>query len=123
MKSHIRIGGIMVTILKALADENRIRLLNVLFNSELCVCEIEAVLELSQSNASRHLTKLKSAKIISSYKKAQWVYYKLDENFKENHSDLVKYLKDVTFDNEICKNDLIRLNDSDVSCENIVKLN
>lgn len=111
----------MVTILKALSDENRIRLLNILFSSELCVCEIEEVLELTQSNASRHLTKLKSAKIITSYKKAQWVYYKLDDDFKEHHSDLVKYLKTVTFNNEICKNDLQRLNDSDISCEKIIE--
>lgn len=65
----------IVYIFKALADENRIRILNLLKNGELCVCDIEAVLSIKQSNASRHLNKLKMAEIIFSDKKSQWVYY------------------------------------------------
>ena len=49
-------------------DENRIRILNLMLNAELCVCEIETILEMTQSNASRHLAKLKSAGIITSSK-------------------------------------------------------
>ena len=72
----------LVYILKALADENRIRILNLLRNGELCVCDIEAVLGIKQSNASRHLNRLKIAGIIDSEKKSQWVYYRLkDETF------------------------------------------
>ena len=59
----------IVQIFKALADENRIRILNLLRNGSLCVCDIEAVLNINQSNASRHLNKLKTAKIILSEKK------------------------------------------------------
>lgn len=57
-----------VEIFKALADENRLRILNVLNQGELCVCEIETLLGITQSNASRHLNKLKSLKIIDSDK-------------------------------------------------------
>ena len=72
----------IVYILKALADENRLRILNLLRNGELCVCDIEAVLGIKQSNASRHLNRLKTAEIIVSEKKSQWVYYRLkDETF------------------------------------------
>lgn len=72
----------IVYILKALADENRIRILNLLRNNELCVCDIENVLGIKQSNASRHLNRLKIAGIIVSEKKSQWVYYRLkDETF------------------------------------------
>jgi ArsR family transcriptional regulator, arsenate/arsenite/antimonite-responsive transcriptional repressor len=72
----------IVYILKALADENRLRILNLLRNGELCVCDIEAVLGIKQSNASRHLNRLKVAEIIVSEKKSQWVYYRLkDETF------------------------------------------
>jgi ArsR family transcriptional regulator len=72
----------IVYICKSLADENRIRILNLLKNEELCVCDIEAVLGIKQSNASRHLNKLKMAGIIASEKKSQWVYYRLkDETF------------------------------------------
>ena len=59
----------IVYILKALADENRIRILNLLRNNELCVCDIEATLDIKQSNVSRHLNKLKMAGIIVSEKK------------------------------------------------------
>lgn len=68
----------IVSIFKALADENRIRILNLLKNGELCVCDIEAVLSIKQSNTSRHLNKLKIAGIIVSEKKSQWVYYRLN---------------------------------------------
>lgn len=72
----------IVYILKALADENRIRILNLLRNNELCVCDIEDTLGIKQSNASRHLNRLKVAGIIVSEKKSQWVYYRLkDETF------------------------------------------
>jgi ArsR family transcriptional regulator, arsenate/arsenite/antimonite-responsive transcriptional repressor len=74
----------LVYILKALADENRIRILNLLKSGELCVCDIETVLAIKQSNASRHLNRLKVAGIIASEKKSQWVYYRLnDETFVE----------------------------------------
>ena len=69
----------IVYIFKALADENRIRILNILRNGELCGCDIEAVLGIKQSNVSRHLNRLKVAGIIYSDKKAQWVYYQLND--------------------------------------------
>ena len=70
-----------VEIFKALSDENRVRILNILKEGELCVCEIESILGMTQSNASRHLNKLKSLKIIEADKKEQWVYYSIDKNF------------------------------------------
>lgn len=69
----------LVYILKALADENRLRILNLLKTGELCVCDIEAVLGIKQSNTSRHLNRLRVAGIIASEKKSQWVFYKLNE--------------------------------------------
>lgn len=58
-----------VDIFKALADENRLRIISLLLTKELCVCEIEASLEMSQSNVSRHLTKLKTSGIVDSRKR------------------------------------------------------
>lgn len=69
----------VVEIVKALSDTTRLRILNLLNQETLCVCDLEAVLQISQSNASRHLTKLRQARLISSEKQAQWVYYRLDE--------------------------------------------
>lgn len=84
----------LIEIFKALGDENRrIRILNLLIKQELCVCEIETVLEMTQPNVSRHLNKLKSAGIITSEKKSQWVYYRLDNKFIEENNLLYKFLK------------------------------
>jgi len=69
----------LVDVLKALADETRLRILNVLRQESLCVCDLEVVLKLSQSNASRHLTKLRHCRLIGAEKQAQWVYYRINE--------------------------------------------
>jgi len=62
-------------VLKALADTNRLRILNLLHERTLCVCDLEAILELNQSNLSRHLSKLKQAGIVSAQKRALFTYY------------------------------------------------
>ena len=99
----------IVDIFKALADENRIRILNLLRNGELCVCDIEAILGIKQSNVSRHLNRLKTAKIIISEKKSQWVYYRLNDDI------FLKYpFLSIIVNNEIekistCKEDLLLL--------------
>jgi ArsR family transcriptional regulator, arsenate/arsenite/antimonite-responsive transcriptional repressor len=62
-------------VLKALADTNRLRILNLLHERTLCVCDLEAILELNQSNLSRHLSKLKQAGIVNAQKKALFTYY------------------------------------------------
>lgn len=69
----------IVEVMKALGDETRLRMLYLLYTETLCVCDLEAILQINQSNASRHLTKLKTAKLITSEKRAQWVYYRVSE--------------------------------------------
>ncbi len=67
----------IVHVLKALSDETRLRILNILYEKELCVCDIKESLDVLQTKASRHLSYLKKAGLISGRKKAQWVYYSL----------------------------------------------
>lgn len=86
-------SDIDIEIYKALSDESRLRILNLLLKSKLCVCEIEQVLHMSQTNVSRHLNKLKNAKIVDSKKEAQWAYYFIDEHFIQVHKDLCEHLK------------------------------
>jgi ArsR family transcriptional regulator, arsenate/arsenite/antimonite-responsive transcriptional repressor len=62
-------------VLKALADKNRIRILNLLHERTLCVCELEDILNLNQSNLSRHLATLRHAGIVTTEKKALFTYY------------------------------------------------
>ncbi len=65
------------TIFKALADDTRLRILNLLRQRETCVCEIVDVLGLCQSRVSRHLATLKHAGLVSCRREGPWVYYSL----------------------------------------------
>lgn len=82
----------MVDIFKALAEESRLRILSILLNEEMCVCEIEKCLKMTQSNVSRHLTALKNCGILECNKHAQWVYFKISDKFKEENENLWLYL-------------------------------
>lgn len=84
----------MVELFKALSDETRLRMLSLLLDGEMCVCEIEDYLGLTQSNASRHLNALKNAGILSSSKHAQWTYYRLNEKFSHENQKLIGYLSE-----------------------------
>jgi len=64
-----------VQLFKALADETRLRILNLLAHGELCVCEIEHALEIGQSKASRHLAYLRNAGLVTDRREGPWMYY------------------------------------------------
>jgi ArsR family transcriptional regulator len=81
-------------VFKTLGDENRLRILGILFKQDLCVCEVEMILNMTQSNVSRHLAKLKNAGIISYDKKAQWVYYEINKRFIERYPKLYALLRE-----------------------------
>ena len=76
----------------------------------LCVCEIERVLNMTQSNASRHLNKLKTSGVITSEKKSQWVYYRIDNKFIEENNLLYECIKNKTVKNTQLQRDVERLN-------------
>jgi len=115
----------IVEVLKALADETRVRILNLLYKETLCVCDLEEILKLSQSNASRHLTKLKNAKLITGDKQAQWVYYRVDEKTLEQHSFVKELLEQGLDKSHQCQKDVARLRkyrDCGGNCEHNVKI-
>jgi len=62
---------------KALADETRLRILNLLEVREMCVCEIMVALDLTQPTASHHLGILENAGVVKSRKEGKWVFYKV----------------------------------------------
>jgi DNA-binding transcriptional ArsR family regulator len=68
-----------MNITKALADENRIRMLLVLRKGELCVCQITELFSLAPSTVSRHLSILFQAGLVESRKDGRWIYYQLPD--------------------------------------------
>lgn len=84
---------VLIDIFKALSEENRIRILALLMHGEMCVCEIEECLKMTQPNVSRHLSALKNSGMLDSYKQAQWAYYKISSKFKKENQHLWLYLE------------------------------
>lgn len=71
-----------LTIAKALADGNRMRVIAVLMeNDELCVCQITEMLQLAPATVSRHMSVLQNARLVRSRKEGRWVYYRLMDTF------------------------------------------
>ncbi|HEY5584537.1 MAG TPA: metalloregulator ArsR/SmtB family transcription factor [Ruminiclostridium sp.] len=98
----------LIDVLKALSDETRLRILNLLYEKELCVCDIMETLQISQAKASRHLIYLKNAGLVKDRKYAQWAYYSM---YKDER---MKFIDGLVYDNlrnlELYKKDLENLN-------------
>jgi ArsR family transcriptional regulator len=65
------------TVLKALADGTRLRILGLLTTGEVCVCHIHDSLNISQPKASRHLAYLRRAGLVTTRRDGLWVHYAL----------------------------------------------
>lgn len=66
-----------MSVAKALADENRVRVLMFLHEGELCVCQIVEMLGLAPSTVSKHMAILHQAGLVESRKEGRWMYYRL----------------------------------------------
>lgn len=66
----------LMAVLKALADENRVRILGAVRQRELCVCQIVELLGLAQSTVSKHVSILHQARLVESRKEGRWMYYR-----------------------------------------------
>jgi ArsR family transcriptional regulator len=78
-------------IFKAISDSTRLKILYLLKDGELCVCEIIMALEKPQSTISHHLNVLKSAGFIKGRKEGVWIHYTLvDPNIVDLIEDLAK---------------------------------
>lgn len=74
----------LVKSLKALADPTRLKIVRILSHREnMCVCEIQHVLGITQPNASNHLKILENAEIVEALRDGSWVNYSL-KNLKNN---------------------------------------
>lgn len=100
----------LANLFKALCDESRLRILNLLVNvGELCVCDMQKILNFSQTKVSRHLTYLKNAGLVKDERKGMWVIYSLANAEDEATKRLMKELKDIFNLNQELKSDVINL--------------
>ncbi len=73
-----------VNILKIIAETSRLRILNLLIEERLCVCELQEILDLPQVSVSKHLTKIRELGITKTNKQANRIFYALSEDFNKN---------------------------------------
>lgn len=70
----------MAELFKVLGDRTRTRILHALFESEMCVCDIAYLLDMTQSSISHQLRVLKQAKLVKNRKEGKVVYYSLADS-------------------------------------------
>jgi len=66
----------------ALADATRWRIVQLLFNEPLCVCEVADILDMPQSSVSSHIQVIKKGGLLESEKCGKWQYYRVRENYR-----------------------------------------
>ncbi len=94
---------------KALGDETRLRIVNFLARrGEMCVCDVEAVLEISQSKASRHLAYLRNAGIVEDRRDRTWVYFRLSRAAHPAVKVAVREIKKALAEDEIAQGEAER---------------
>jgi len=92
----------------ALADESRLRLLSLIRGGEICVCQLQGVLQTNQPKISRHLAYLRKAGLVATREDGRWTHYRL----KKLDASLAKILEqtlDCLKDQPQIKDDLRRL--------------
>lgn len=98
----------LLNFFKLLSDETRMRIILLLSQKELCVCEMCNIMELSQPKVSRHLSKLRDMSLVKTERNEQWIFYQLDI---KNHvaKEIIKVLAEHGKDLPIIKKDREKL--------------
>ena len=73
-----------IKIFKALSDETRLRVYLLLLQSELCVCELENILNMEQSRISHSVRILKEAGLVVNRREGKWIIYAVNSETENN---------------------------------------
>lgn len=101
-----------VKVMKALSDPNRVKIVKMLQHKKLCVCEIQALLQISQPSVSKHLKLLENAGFVMSSKDGLWVNYHLSDGSSSPYvASILGNLKHWLNDNTETRNIIAKLPD------------
>jgi ArsR family transcriptional regulator, arsenate/arsenite/antimonite-responsive transcriptional repressor len=99
-----------VKTFKALSDETKLRILNILMERECCVCEVMQALDISQSKASRNLSALYDAGFLKLRKNGLWSLYSIEsENAPDYVTDLISSVNRAVGNSQVALADRERL--------------
>lgn len=100
----------LVKAYKVLADESRLRVLNLLLERECCVCEVMQTLDISQSKASRILNALYDVGFLKVRRDGLWSLYSIDRDGMSAHlRDILEATRGACAGNEQMASDRLRL--------------
>ena len=100
----------LIKAAKALSDETRLRIVNLLLERECCVCEVMQALGITQTRASRNLSALHDAGFLILRKEGHWVLYSITTDAAEDyHSALLEAVKKALKGNKLLEGDRKRL--------------
>jgi ArsR family transcriptional regulator len=104
---------ILAKTFKAMSDETRLRILNILLERECCVCEVMQVLDITQSRASRHLITLFDAGFLKFRRQGLWAMYSIDwEGMDKNHIDLMATVREALMNDQTALSDKRKLSET-----------
>ena len=96
-------------LFSALSDETRLRIIILLSERELCVCQIEEALNLSQVKVSRHLTVLRYLGLVKNRHEGIWVYYSLAQPKNKIEEGVFESFRKYLYKEDYFANDLSKM--------------
>jgi len=114
----------LIKLLKALSDETRLRILNLLLLRECCVCEVVQALGISQTRASRSLSQIYEAGLLDRRSEGLWTIYSLSTEITNDYRNLiVKAIEASLSNNPVAAKDRKRLAESARLCPTSSRMN
>lgn len=77
-------------VFKALSDQNRLRIVELLYDGELCACKLLEEMNFTQPTLSHHMGILMKAGIVNGRKEGKWVYYTVNTETMEKASEYLR---------------------------------
>ena len=96
-------------LFKALADQTRLRLINLIGDDEVCVCFFVEVLKINQPKISRHLAYLRRAGVVSARREGKWIHYRLVEPPEPHAANIFREVRAALPNDPAMKSDRARL--------------
>ncbi|MDZ7671529.1 MAG: metalloregulator ArsR/SmtB family transcription factor [Halanaerobiales bacterium] len=88
----------LLDFLKCISDENRLKILKLLLDTEYCVCQLQQLLDKSQSSVSQHLSYFKKLDLLNEEKNRKWSYYCINRSVYDKYLAKLVSLKALSLD-------------------------
>ena len=96
-------------LFKALADDTRLRLINLIGEDEVCVCFFVEVLKINQPKISRHLAYLRRAGVVAARREGKWIHYRLVDPPNRHAANIFREVRAGLAEDPAMKGDRARL--------------